>query len=261
MDNTKKPLSRLLLLIILMSGLCLPALANCSEIKGVYAPSAPEFTAEFVDAPYYVITTYETDPYTGEKVVDRQGYIVENKSLVVTIKNQAFVSSVNGTKYYMYYNVEYRGHFGGGWEGADFREEFTMEEFLSDGFPRASDSDYTVLYFRANKYPDNGQLDVIVQARIGYEAVIQVTDYDGGGAMWFPVGSHDEDGVIFDATSDWSEIQTITINTNKKPTQPNFTITEELDLLNIILIGVLILIPLFACLGLLIYLQRKHSVK
>ena len=256
MDNGLKSFSRLLL-IVLVCGLCLPALANCSLAEGVYQPSVPEFTAELVDSSYYVFPTYEIDPYTGKKVVDRQGYHEENKTLVVTIKNQAIRRRVyDGTKYYLAYTVAVKGHFEEKWETVTNVGDCTMKRYLSEGFPRPSDSDYTVLYFRANKYPEDGQLDVRVRAIIGYGTVIQVTDFVG----LFPAGVHDEDGINFCVYGNWSEIQTITFNTNKKPAQPNFTITEGPDLFNIIFVGVLILIPLIACLGLLFYFQRKHSV-
>ena len=249
-----KTLSRLLLLIILVCGLSIQA----SLVSGIAKPSAPEFTLEFVDSSYYVPPTYTIDQYTGKNVTDKPGHTVENKYIVITIKNPAFASSVNGKKYYMAYNVAVKGHFGEEWKGLDFTSKCTMTEYLSEDFPRASDSDYTILRVRANNYPTDTQLDVKVQAYIGHEVVIQVTDYFADRLI--PMGSHDEDGIRFDTKGDWSEIQTITINVNAPTSEIHIVdvpTSETCQINFLILVGALILIPIAAGLGLLIYLNRR----
>ena len=251
MANAIKPLSRLLLLGII-SGLCLPVVTNCSVFNDVYAPSAPEFTLDFVESPYSVPPTYAIDQYTGKNVTDQPGYTVENKSIVVTIKNQEirYSSFYDGTKYYMAYEVAVKGHYGEAWKILHFDRTCPITEYLSEDFPKASNSDYTVLYVPVDNYPVDAQLDVKLQAYIGHEAVVQVIDRPAGLFGYVPADTHDEDGIKFDTAGEWSEIQTITLNT------PH----PETDQLNLILTGVLIMIPIVAGLGLLIYIsKRKHS--
>ena len=124
-----------------------------NDSQNMFKPSAPEFTIDFVDLSYNVPPTYksEIDQYTGKNVttIDKPGRHVENKSIVITIKNQEFASSVNGTKYYMAYNIAIKGHYGDKWKKVTDITRCTIEEYLSAGFPKASNSDYTVLYIPA----------------------------------------------------------------------------------------------------------------
>jgi hypothetical protein len=214
--------------------------------------------------------TYEIDQYTGKNVTDKAGYVQENKSLIITIKNQAFSSSFNGTKYYLAYNVGVKGHFGDEWKGLDFKSRCTMKYYLSEGYPRASNSDYTRLYVPANNYPADTQLDVKVQAYMGHGAVLHIIDYLEGHIIPIPTGEHDEDGIIFDEASDWSEIQTITINKSTSKTNPKTPSQSETEpaqqdtepetaQLTLIVAVALISIPVAAGLGLLIYLTRKQK--
>jgi hypothetical protein len=77
----------------------------------VYAqtlPSVPEFTLKFEAQPYDLPPTYGIDSYTGKNVTIAEGGHVENKSIVVTIKNQPSSGD-------LYYNVRYKGHFEESW--------------------------------------------------------------------------------------------------------------------------------------------------
>ena len=188
------------------------------DSQNMFKPSAPEFTIDFVDLSYNVPPTYksEIDQYTGKNVtvMDKSGRYVENKSIVITIKNQEFPSSVNGTKYYMAYNVVVKGHYGDKWKKVTDLTGCTIEEYLSAGFPKASNSDYTVLYIPAD-YPADARLDVKVQAYIGQEGMVPVTTYLPSDYPFIAIpvfGSGD--GIIFDTPGDWSETQTITIGEN-----------------------------------------------
>jgi hypothetical protein len=58
------------------------------------------------------------------------------------------------------------------------------------------------------------QLDVKVQAYIGHESVITVIDWLEGHGVPCMIGSHEEDGIMFDTAGNWSHIQTVTINSN-----------------------------------------------
>ncbi|MGD2066120.1 MAG: hypothetical protein PVI43_02990 [Candidatus Bathyarchaeota archaeon] len=183
------------------------------------------------------------DPYTGKNVtrIDTPGRYVENKSIVIKIKNQEFVSSVNGTKYHMAYKIAYKGHFGEEWKENYFESQCTMTRYLSKGFPKASNSDYTVLRIPAD-YSHGVRLDVKVQAYIGHEAVITVKDYVPGHAFPIPAGSHDEDGIIFGTAGDWSEIQTITINFPPSAEQIILPVAPILIPIAVYLVGIIYII-------------------
>ena len=211
MDITIKPLSRLLLLIILVCGLSL----QFSIVSGVSTPSVPEFTVELIDSSYDVPTTYSIAPYTGENVT-HVGYHVEQTSIQVKIKNQPFTpyemqdSNGNNWPINFYYNIRIKGHFSEDW----------IELYrASDGFPRQeSDLDYSLLSYIwepgtdtvwGTKYvaiPAGGQVDFQVEAMIGYvhripnpEATHMLEMYP-----WVFTGE----------TSGWSATQTITVGVN-----------------------------------------------
>lgn len=219
--------------------------------SSILVPSVPEFTLKFEAHPYYVPPTYTIDPYTGKNVVDKQGYHVENESIVIKIKNQDFSSYVNNTKYYMAYNVRVKGHFGDEWEELYSLTQCTMSKYLSEKFPKASDSDYTFLSVSAN-YPPDAKVDFQVQTKIGYESQIGVLDYIPDHPLAPPIGSHYEEGIVFDSASDWSNTKTINLSTSAS------TVNLDLpDQLTFIITSALILIPIAAGLGLLIHLSRK----
>ena len=107
MGNMGKGLALALVLVMAISSLSLmiikPAFA-----QSVPTPSVPEFTVRFVDRSYDVpvTTTTTTDPFTGKQVTTSSGgYHVTNKTIDITINNQAY-SSIdlgNGTIIQLYY--------------------------------------------------------------------------------------------------------------------------------------------------------------
>ncbi len=228
-----------------------------AETYGIDRPSAPEFTVEFVDSSYDVPPTYKIDPYTGKNVTDKSGYTVENKSIVITIKNQVPTYFFNGAKCYVAYNIAVKGHFEEEWRGLSFPSECTLTKYFSEGFTRESDSDYTVVYCPVNNYPMDAQVDVKVQAYVGRKAVIKVAPPDWG-RFYAPIPESlllDEDGIIFGTAGDWSKTQTITVN-------PHAPIIDQLNLMfnvALILTPIILGIVLAAGLGILIHNKRKHS--
>ena len=98
-------------------------------------PAIPEFTLKLVAHPYDVPSTYEIDPYTGEKIITSYGYHEENKSIEVTIKNQPFTSTLDASGNYtsLYYNVRYKGNYADEWSPS--------EQSLTRIFYDASNSD------------------------------------------------------------------------------------------------------------------------
>jgi len=249
MHHVKKPLSRLLLLIILICGFFLFISTNlCSaqasaDANELPTPSVPEITVKFVDASYAVTTT---NLYTGlDETVQ-----ISNKSIEITINNQPF----DYPNHQLYYDVRIKPHFGENWTD------------IHKSTPQSNSSNTLIIfyvvptdYYGKTGYdisrdpsgyhdvlvhiPDDSQLDFQVQALVGHIAQRWVSDspfYPNIGRGYY------EDYVEVDTTSGWSETQTITINA-----------LSPVDQLNIILIGALILIPIVAGLGLLIYLKKR----
>lgn len=248
MDKSLKPLSRLLLVISLVCGFFLLISMNlCSvqastDVNELPTPSVPEFTLKLEAHPYYVTPTYRIDPYTGENTTKEEGYTVENKTIIIAIKNQAFISSFNGTNYYFYYNVREKGHFENEWKELYSYSKHKM-------YPSMSKSEYTVITISADEYPSGGQVDFQVEAILYHDALVRVYDH------FYDFVGHLEPGKALYDKSGWSETQTVTISNFDSTTN-----SETPDQLNLILAGALMLIPIAAGLGLLIYIsKRKHS--
>ena len=196
----------------------------------VAKPSVPEFTLKLEAHPYYVPPTYEIDPYTGENTKTKEGYTVENKTIIITIKNQAFTSSFNGTNYYFYYNVREKGHFENEWT------ELYSYSILKR-YPSLSKSEYTVITISADKYPSGGQVDFQVEAILYHDALVRVYDH------MMDVYGHLEQGKALYDRSGWSETQAVTISAPLSP----------------ILSEALIIIVVAASLGLVIYLIKRKQ--
>jgi hypothetical protein len=202
-------------------GIAFPATAHAES--SIPKPSVPEFTIQIVAYPYDVPTTHSIDPYTGQDIT-HEGYHVENKSIVVRIKNQPFtpyqIQDSNGNEWTinLHYNIRIRGHF-----SEDWSELYRP----SDGLPRQDyESDYSVFTYVLGegdaytylgtimmKFPAGGQVDFQVEAMIGYvhrEITIPVP-----GTGWIFTGE----------TSGWSNTQTIIIPTStpSPPSMPSQT--------------------------------------
>ncbi|MCW3994750.1 MAG: hypothetical protein NWE98_01210 [Candidatus Bathyarchaeota archaeon] len=166
---------------------------------GTTNPSVPEFTVRYVDHSYDVPPTYKIDPYTGKTVVDRNGYHVDNRTIEVTIKNQAFTPSVteDGNITGLYYNVRSKGHYEG-WNDAS-------SYHYIDKFQASTSSQTVILFFLQNwSIPPGGQVDFQVQAVIGY-SYTYVTGLCGESTARTFVSI---------SQSDWSSTQTITIDSS-----------------------------------------------
>jgi len=112
--TVNKALALVFVFVVLSSLMVLTV--NPVDAQATFKPSVPEFTVKLVDTSYDVpsTTTTTTNPYTGEKTTTTiPGYRVENKSIVVTVKDQSF-TSYTGTDGYtrvMRYTVQVKGHF------------------------------------------------------------------------------------------------------------------------------------------------------
>lgn len=179
------------------------ATEESTEPATVPTPAVPEFTVKLVDNSYDVPakTTTKIDQYTGKEIVNTTpGYHVENKSIEITIKNQplspytdADASSYEGK---LYYNVRVKGHFGEEWTAPIPFQRYDPVSRI----PVYSSSGYTVVTCSAN-YPADAKLDFQVEAFVGHYYYDSIPGHPLGIFSAFKV----------DATSGWSNTQTITI--------------------------------------------------
>jgi len=222
-------------------------------------PSVPEFTVKFVDRSYDVPPVYGIDQYTGKNVTVKEGYVVNGKNLVFTIKNQPFTSynDSSDNTIGLYYNFRYKGHYGYQWSyypfGADERTVLVYNGQpwgsgdLSPKYP-ALNADETVISIATSilNIRDalvGSQVDCQVQAMIGH-VDIEVTGLLAGDYYTF-VGT----------TSEWSNTQTITISESQTTTSS----PETPEQINTILGLVTVTLIIGAALGLLFYLKKRKS--
>jgi hypothetical protein len=229
----------ILLLVLIATALSLSVVE--SGFSSLPKPIVPEFTLKLEANPYDVPTVYEIDPYTGEKVVEEEGYHVENKSITFTIKNQAFTSSFDGTNYYMFYSVREKGHFGEEWD-----EIYYYGDDSPGKLPLMSDSEHTVLSIQAD-YPSGARVDFQVEAILYHDSMVRVYDH-----MMDVIGHLEPGKSIYDR-SGWSETHTIIID------ESTSTTLNLSDHITFIIAGALILIPIAAGSGLLIYLSKRQQ--
>ena len=226
-------MNKLFILLFVLTAAASSLLVAKPAFSAITKPSVPEFTVKFVDNSYDVSTYYSVDPYTGENVT-HEGYHVLKRSIKLSIKNQNFTPyDSDGFTVNFYYNVRIKGYYS---------ESFSELYNPSDGYLKQSNSEYTYLSIPAEDYPSNAKVDVQVQAMIGYCHRIQGTTDKGFSFPWVFTGE----------TSGWSETKTITIE--NKGSTGNLDLSDQLTL---IIAAALILVPVAAGLGLLIYLNRK----
>ena len=110
-------------------------LISTPNIIAVYAqsvpvPSVPKFTLKLVAYPYDVAPTTTLDPYTGNNVTTEEGYRVENQSIQITITNQPYSYTFNGTNYKIFYNVRVKGHF----EADNWKETYDYDYYYNTNY-------------------------------------------------------------------------------------------------------------------------------
>jgi len=171
------------------------------EVYAVYKPSVPQFTVKLVDHSYDVpsYTTTTVDPYTGkETTTTSPGYHVENKTIELAIKNQAFKPyTENGVEYDLRYNVQSKGHFTEDWQN--------MGEVVP------SDTQYTIRSYPAS-YVAGAQIDFRVEALIGH------MEYDG--EHWFLPAYF-----VSDVSSGWT-VQTFTMLGESSTAPPSQSVIQ-----------------------------------
>jgi hypothetical protein len=189
-------------------------------VAEVPKPSVPKFTLKYVVSGFDVATTYKTDPYNGQKVVDQPGYHVNNSSIVITINNQPFDENYNGLNYYLFYNVRHKGYFSQIWTTDYSYGNFTTENinpknwYTHSTLEQKKNSEYTTVYYLATGYPADAKIDFQVEAVLNYEGKIRVYS-DGLDFTGFMI-----DGYVSDQESGWSTTQTITNDEGTGTTNP-----------------------------------------
>jgi hypothetical protein len=199
-----------------------------TKAQTIPKPSVPEFTLQIVSHPYDVPTTTSIDTYSGEEII-HQGYHVENNSIQVKIKNQAFnpidiTENENSWTTNLNYNVRIKGHF------AEQSQDWIELYQASDGYPQpTSGLDYTIISYtigvnthtflgtRMIDLKGGDKVDFQVETMSGY-IHREATSIPGSG--WVFTGE----------TSGWSSTQTVTIpaTNSPNPTVPEFPITATL---------------------------------
>ncbi len=224
MNSLRKCISLVLILTMVTSSLFFSELTVAAS-----KPSTPQVTIKFVNATYPLPTT---DPYTGQTSTILGG----NYSIEVTIKNQA--TSDSNSK--IYYNIRLKPYFdNNSWAELygvlyyvsenNGDSTFDYAYFINSYAPAQSTSSVTKIiipleettvygktgtsYYIPTYYnytslvPEGGQVDFQVQALTGHATQRWVSR----SPFTTTVGGYNVDAVAFDAASDWSSTQTITI--------------------------------------------------
>ena len=107
-----KCVTLLFVAILILSNLTVVNVA----LAAVSKPPVPKFTVDYEDRLDYVPPVYSVNKYTGENTLVQQGYYVENKNVIITIKNQPFTQGTTEDKpVSLSYNIRVKGHFEEDW--------------------------------------------------------------------------------------------------------------------------------------------------
>jgi uncharacterized integral membrane protein len=215
-----KIVALLVIAAFIMSSLLTVNAADYS-MPALTKPLVPEFSVKILSYPYDVkpvtTTTTTIDEYTGKETTTTTttpGYHVKNQSIEVTIKNQQFTPySVTYTNDWpveehkpyipsntveqtnLYYDIEVKGHYGTNWNS--IVEHPSIGEHL---IAANLNTEYTVVSCETD-YDVGSSIDIRVMAYIGYSVPVYRSMLLMGGKL-------------IEAHSDWSNIQTLTINEN-----------------------------------------------
>jgi hypothetical protein len=194
------------------------------------------------------ISVTTTNPYTGVNEIQ----LINNNSIEITIENQPFDYS-NG--YRIYFDVRAEPRFEGNGTEIYHLENltssynadgtFSFAEYVSHDSPAQSNLKYTNITFpvvptdvyKASGYdiqryytqegegeyfqflygiPYRGQVDFQVEALVGHDSQMWVIEHP-----FYPtIGGHFAPAIAYDAASDWSSTQTITIGESASTTTP-----------------------------------------
>jgi hypothetical protein len=201
-----KPTSKKAIMAILVAMTVSSIILAQTAYAATHTVSVPEFTIKYVDYSYDVPTTYGTDPYTGETIIVRESYHVDNRTHEITITNQPFTPyQIGNNTVLLYYDIRSKGHYG----------NWTTDEGIR---VQASTSTYTVVSNKIDQnLPTNAQIDFQVRATLSY--IYQT--YQGDWLINIET--------IIVAQSDWSETQTVGVTPEPTPevTTPTQSCTQD----------------------------------
>jgi hypothetical protein len=248
MGKIGKTLALFLTLIIVTSCLTLLTVkpANAQTIP---KPSVPEFTVKFVPNYNTIITT---DPYTGTNTTT-----IQNLSTIQVSINSQQYTYTNGSSFYQYYSIRFKGHFEQSWT-EPYAPDYTYTSFdawqkvqgLNTSYtgatmmyylqifpdtqfvynnniqlpqyspiPQSTTKDTTVT-LSATDYPSSGQIDFQVRAMVGHNS----TYYQPNGHIFLP--GEEFPAIALDASSDWTNTQTVTIPASSSSPTSSPTVPE-----------------------------------
>lgn len=193
------------LAIFILAPICVNAASTVPK------PSTPEFTLKFVDYSYSKPTTYTMDLYTGQQE-ENIGYYVQNKCIVLTIKNQPFTPTIDLR---FFYNVRIKGQYEENWTEL-YRPVY--------GYPeQTTNSDYTTIAYQWNENGDSWLGTWEIALRAGGKAQFQVQAL---------IGQIDRPGpfeaeIFMGEKSAWTATQTITIGESGSTVNPTTTGTPS----------------------------------
>jgi|WetSurMetagenome_2_1015567.scaffolds.fasta_scaffold167580_2 hypothetical protein len=224
LNNNNKAVTLVLISAIAMSCICLQL--KPINAQSVPIPSVPEFTLNYINS----LWSNGTQQY-------------DNNTIVITIKNQQYSASINGTSYQIFYDIRLKVHSAQDWQWTDlhpvgtyYEKEFTDYQqkplpSIREGTPVQSSSQYTVVPLSYYNPPLTGQgisfpinsnstIDIQIKAYVGYSS-------QGWVAYQLPnpcLGGQFMNVTAVGTSSNWSSTQTITIpaiSTSPSPTIPN----------------------------------------
>lgn len=203
------------LIILMLAGVI-------SGFAVVHAQSpTPSFTVRVIDdsyiIPYKNVTS--TDPYTGKTswLIEGGGH-VENQKIVVTIKNPTYtpVTLPDGNATELRYSIRTKGHFQD-WQPD---QNYTSPHY-SYAVKTSNSTDTVVTYYLQGEpgwetlLPNGGQVDVEVQAIVGYSYFVT-----GSFGPFVPITTSEVFVPL--AQADWSPAQTVTVPKELKNPLPDW---------------------------------------
>ena len=201
------------IVVLIVSGVIATGIGTSSALQ---TPSTPEFTVRFIDASYDVPPKYAINAYTGQNEMVEQGKHIQNQSVLVSIRNQAFTSYSTGREddsvVGLRYIIQVKGYFQE-WYGESNPVDLVIVLILNIlkqryGLVGNNASDWNGIVGGSLDVPAGGEVDVRVKAYIGYLTTIYGTPspYDG---MWGDDGKPARHLVFTGESSGWSSTQTI----------------------------------------------------
>ncbi|MGD6851478.1 MAG: hypothetical protein ACQCN6_05385 [Candidatus Bathyarchaeia archaeon] len=210
MSCLSKSLSLLPVLLLVTASI---ALLNLTTSQTIPKPTVPQFNIVFYDSSYTIPASTATDVYNGQQIITPERH-VEQKTIELQIKNVPFTpfqikdTHNNTIEAGFFYNIRDKPHF-------------SPEESWYNGnqYLIRSSGEYTIYRVNLTQHydgsyevpqwsryvPADAQLDFQVQALIG-----------GPDDPWAFVGQK----------SDWSNTQTINIQTDSTLPSPSQTVPE-----------------------------------